>query len=447
MLDKLRTSLQKIFAKIRGAPYIDEKVLDEIVTDLVESLIEADVNVQLAMEIGDRVKKRVLETKLPEGIPLNNVVLRVLYDELVKLLGDKTYRFTIRPGKTNIIMFVGLQGSGKTTTVAKLANYLKKRGYKVAIICADTYRLGAYDQLKQLAEQINIPFYGDPREKNPIRIVKDGLKHFRKMDVILVDTAGRHKEEKELIKEMKQLAKALNPDEIVLVIDGMIGQRAYEQAKAFAEATSIGSLIVTKLDGSARGGGALAAAAATGAPIKFIGIGEKIEDLEPYVPQRFVARLLGIPDPEFFTRLMEEMPKSLLSGKFTLRDLLQYYESVVSKRGFLDRFKDFVGIGGISEKVMHQQIKRQIAILKSMTSEELDEPELLKNRWRIERIARGSGTTTMEVRRLIQQFEKMRKIIRALMRSRRLSKDMALAKLMSGEIDPAELKKLLRGAA
>ena len=340
MLETLRSSLQRIFAKIRGAPYIDEKMLDEIITDLVETLIAADVNVQLAIDIGERVRKRVMETKVPEGIPLNNVVLRVLYDELVKLLGEKAYKFSIRPGRTNIIMFVGLQGSGKTTTIAKLANYLKKRGYRVAIICADTYRPGAYDQLKQLATQIGVPFYGNPGEKNPIKIVKEGLKQFKKMDVILVDTAGRHKEEKGLIEEMKQLAKTLNPDEIVLVIDGMIGQRAYEQAKAFAEATPIGSIIVTKLDGSARGGGALAAAAATGAPIKFIGTGEKIEDLEPYVPQRFVARLLGIPDPEFFARLLEEVPKSIVSGKFTLRDLLDYYESVASKHGFFDKIKD-----------------------------------------------------------------------------------------------------------
>jgi len=447
MLETLRSSLQRIFAKVRGAPYIDEKMLDEIITDLVETLIAADVNVQLAIDIGERVRKRVMETKVPEGIPLNNVVLRVLYDELVKLLGEKAYKFSIRPGRTNIIMFVGLQGSGKTTTIAKLANYLKKRGYRVAIICADTYRPGAYDQLKQLATQIGVPFYGNPGEKNPIKIVKEGLKQFKKMDVILVDTAGRHKEEKGLIEEMKQLAKTLNPDEIVLVIDGMIGQRAYEQAKAFAEATPIGSIIVTKLDGSARGGGALAAAAATGAPIKFIGTGEKIEDLEPYVPQRFVARLLGIPDPEFFARLLEEVPKSIVSGKFTLRDLLDYYESVASKRGFFDKIKDFVGLGGISEKLIKQQISRQIAILKSMTREELDNPELLKDRGRIERIARGSGTSIIEVRRLIQQFEKLRKMVRALMRSRRLSKEIALAKLMSGEIDQAELRKLLKGAS
>lgn len=447
MLEGLKASLQKIFAKIMGAPYIDEKVLDEIITDLVETLIEADVNVQLAIEIGERVKRRVLETKRPEGIPLNNLVMAILYEELVNLLGKKTYHLTIKYGKQNKIMFVGLQGSGKTTTVAKVANYLRKRGYRVAIICADTYRAGAYEQLKQLAEQINVPFYGNPGEKNPIKIVREGLKRIKKVDVILIDTAGRHKEEKGLIKEMQELAREIKPDEVILVIDGMMGQRAYEQAKAFAEATPIGSIIVTKLDGSARGGGALAAAAATGAPIKFIGVGEKIDDLEPYVPQRFVARLLGIPDPSFFEKLQKEVPQSLITGKFTLRDLLEYYEKVASKRGFFDTLKDFVGLRSISDQLIKQQMRRQIAILKSMTREEMEKPELLKDRSRLERIARGSGTSIIEVKRLIQQFEKMRKIMRVLMRSRRLSKDMALAKLMSGEISPAEIKKLLREAS
>jgi len=441
-----------LFAKIRGAPYIDEEVLDEILDDLTRVLIEADVNIDLAMQLRDRVKKRVMETEIPEGIPLNNLVMRVIYDELVKMMGEKSYPLSIKLGKRNILMFVGLQGSGKTTTVAKLAYYLKKRGYRVAIVCADTYRVGAYDQLRQLAEKVNVPFYGDPREKNPVKIVKKALETFKRVDVILIDTAGRHKEEKGLLKEMKELAKALKPDEIILVIDGMIGQRAYEQAKAFAEATPIGSIIVTKLDGSARGGGALTAAAATGAPIKFIGVGEKIEDLEPYVPQRFVARLLGIPDPEFFSRLLKEIPisKSVASGKITLRDLLGYYESIAGKRSIISRFKEFLRLDSIGEKFIEDQIRRQLAILKSMTEEELDNPELLKNHERLERIARGSGTSIIEVRRLLHQFEKMRKLIRALMRSRRISKEAALAKIFQGDLDKselAELRKYLKGAA
>ncbi|MHA1617581.1 MAG: signal recognition particle receptor subunit alpha [Candidatus Njordarchaeales archaeon] len=452
MLESLRRSLQKVFEKIRSAPYIDEKMLDEILDDLTQSLIEADVNIDLAFQLRDRIKKRVLETKIPEGIPLNNFVMRVVYDELVKLMGERSYPLNIKLGKRNILMFVGLQGSGKTTTVAKVAYYLKKRGYRVAIVCADTYRVGAYEQLKQLAEKINVPFYGDPKEKNPVKIVKKALEMFKRVDVVLVDTAGRHKEEKGLLREMRELAKVLKPDEIILVIDGMIGQRAYEQAKAFAETTPIGSIIVTKLDGSARGGGALTAAATTGAPIKFIGVGEKIEDLEPYVPQRFVARLLGIPDPEFFARLAEEIPisKSVTSGKITLRDLLTYYESIAGKKSIINRFKEMLHLDRFGDKFIEGQIKRQLAILRSMSEEELDNPALLKNPERLERIARGSGTSVIEVRRLIQQFEKMRKLIRALMRSRRISKEVALAKIMQGDFEKselAELRKYLKGAA
>ncbi len=447
MLGEFSERLRKLFAKIRGATYIDEKKLNEIVDDFVNALIEADVNVEVAFQIGERVKSKVLETKLPPGMPLNNVVLRVLYEELLSLLGDRSYSLSIKPGKTNIILFVGLQGSGKTTTVAKLAHFLKKRGYRVGIICADTYRLGAYEQLKQLAESINVPFYGNPNEKNPIKIVKEGLKRFKKMDVVLVDTAGRHKEEKGLLEEMKKLYKALHPDEVILVIDGMIGQRAYEQAKAFAETVPVGSIIITKLDGSAKGGGALAAAVATGAPVKFIGVGEKIEDLEQYVPQKFIARLLGIPDPEFLERLVKELPRDVLTGKFTLKDLMDYYESMLKKGGLIGKLKSMIGLSRISDREIRRGMGRQLAILKGMTKEELLNPELLKDRRRIERIAFGAGVTPTEVKMLLNQYEKMRKLVRAIMRSRRLSKERAIAQLIQGEFSPEELKRLLKEAS
>jgi len=441
MLDSFRNSLQKLLAKVRGATFIDEKVLDEIIRDFVKTLIDADVNVELAMRIGEKVKERVLNTKVPEGIPLNNFVLRILYEELVELMGKKSYSLNIKPGKLNKIVFVGLQGSGKTTTVAKLAYYLKKKGYKIGIICADTYRLGAYDQLKQLAEQINVPFFGDPNEKNPIKIIKKGLDQFKKMDIVLIDTAGRHKEEKGLINEMKEIVKNVKPDEVILVIDGIIGQRAYDQAKAFAEATKIGSIIVTKLDGSARGGGALAAAAATGAPIKFIGVGEKIEDLEQYVPQRFVSRLIGV-SIEDLEELIKAVPKSMIKGKFTLRDIMEYYESMLSQGGITKKLKEIFSLGSISDKQLQIGIKRQLAILKSMTPEELDNPVLLKNRSRVLRIARGSGTSVTDVRRLINQFEMMRKYVRTLMRTRNLTKEAAVAKLLKGDLNIDELKDI-----
>ncbi|MCD6491764.1 MAG: signal recognition particle protein [Candidatus Korarchaeota archaeon] len=444
MLDSFRSSLQKLFNKIRGLPYIDEKLLNDILMEFQRTLIDADVSVMLASEITNRIREKILKTKIPEGIPLNNIVLQALYEELVSLMGKKSHRLNVRPGKQNIIMLVGLQGSGKTTTAAKLANYLKKRGYKVILVCADTYRPGAYDQLKQLSEDIGVPFFGDKNEKNPVKIVKKALKQFKKADVLIVDTAGRHKEEKGLIDEMKKLAKVLHPDETILVIDGLIGQRAYDQAKAFSEAAPVGAIIVTKLDGSARGGGALAASAATGAPIKFIGTGEKISDLEPYVPEYFVARLLGMPDPNLLKEIVESTPKAILSGKFTLRDLLAYYESVGGGQGFLSRIKDTLKLKGITDKMIETSMKRQLAILKSMTAQELDDPSLFKDRKRIERVAFGSGANPIEVKRLLVQFEKIRKLVRTLMRSRKLSKEAALRKIMEGKVDLTEIKGLRR---
>ncbi len=438
MLEGFSSSLRRLLSRIRGEAYIDEKVLDEIIRDFVRTLIDADVNVDLAFQIGERVRERVLNTKVPEGIPINNFILRILYEELVNLMGKKGYPLNLKPGKTNKIVFVGLQGSGKTTTVAKLAYYLKKQGYKVAVIGADTFRPGAYEQLKQLTEKIGVPFYGDPKEKDPVKIIKKGLSQFKKYDVILIDTAGRHKEEKGLIEEMRKIVKYVKPDEVILVIDGIIGQRAYDQAKAFAEATPIGSIIVTKLDGSAKGGGALAAAAATGAPIKFIGTGEKIEDFERYHPERFVSRLIGI-SLEDLEELIKTVPKSLIKGKFTLRDIMEYYESMLGKGGITQKLKSMFGLSNISDKQIQIGLKRQLAILKSMTPEELDNPNLLKDRSRLLRIARGSGTSITDIRRLLSQYEMMRKYIRSMMRSRNLSKEAALAKLLKGDMDLSDL--------
>ncbi len=451
MLRKFSQSLRRLFNRIRGIT-IDEEKLEELLREFQKILIEADVKVDLALEMTRNIKERILKQakEIPRGIPLNTIVLKALWDELIKFAGEKTYPLNIKLGKLNKILFIGLQGSGKTTTVAKLANWLKKRGYKVAIICADTWRPGAYDQLKQLADAIKVPIYGDPNEKNPVKIVKEGLKRFAKYDVVLIDTAGRHRREEDLMKEMKELVKAIKPDEVILVIDGMIGQQAYEQAKAFAEAVGeIGSIIVTKLDSAAKGGGAIAACVAAKAPIKFIGTGEKIEDFEQYVPIRFISRLLGIPDEKLISELSKLTPKQLIEGKFTLKDLKEYYESVLSRGGIFARLKEMIGLG-ISERELKRGIARQLAILYSMTEKELENPELLKEHSRVLRIARGSGTSSSEVRRLLKQYRVLRKAVRRLMRQKALSKKAALAKILEGEVDLSELgdikelRKLIR---
>lgn len=326
-------------------------------------------------------------------------------------------------------MLVGIQGSGKTTAAAKLARYLQKRGIKTALICADTYRPGAFDQLKQLAQKINIPLYGNPSEKNPVKIALKGLEQFKDFDVVIIDTAGRHKEEKGLIEEMKKLQKAIKPDEVMLVLDGTIGQQAAVQAKAFHEATPIGSVLVTKLDGSARGGGALSAVAAIGAPIKFIGTGEKIEDLEPFIPSRFVGRLLGMGDLETLiekvreaeVKIPEKKVKAFLTGKFTLTDMYEQFEAMRSMGPFKKLLRMIPGfsydIPDEMLEVAEDRLEKWRVIIQSMTPKEKENPKIL-NASRIRRIARGSGTSEKDVKELIKQYSMMKRMLKTLRRKK-----------------------------
>jgi len=425
VLEKLGSSLYEALRKVIRAPVVDKELVKELVRDLQRALLKADVNVQLVMELSSNIEKRSLEEKLPPGISRREHVVKVVYDELTRFVGEKPEALEIRPGRQNILMLIGIQGSGKTTTAAKLARYYQKRGLKPALICADTFRPGAYDQLHQLAESINVNFYGEPDTKDPIGIAKRGVKRLKDYEVVILDTSGRHKEEKSLMREMREIAAAVRPQEIVLVLDGTIGQQAAAQAAAFNEATDIGSIIVAKLDGSARGGGALSSVAATDARIKFIGTGERIEDLEPFVPSRFIGRLLGMGDIEGLVKkvreaevpVMEKDVRALLSGKFTLADMLQQFEAVQSM-GPLQKILSMVpGLGyQLPEEefeVAEERLARYRAIIQSMTIEERENPKIL-NASRVRRIARGSGTDEREVRELIKQYNAMRKMLKQL---------------------------------
>ena len=336
VLDRLGSSLNDALKKIFRAPVMDEKTVKELVRDIQRALLQADVNVKLVLEVSKRIEERALKEKVPPGVSRREHVVKVVYEELTRFLGEKPASLKIEPGKRKILMLVGIQGSGKTTASGKLAKHFQKRGLKTALVCTDTYRPGAYDQLKQLADRANIPVYGEPKEKKSEKIALRGLKQFKDYDLVIVDTAGRHKEEKSLIAEMKRLEKAIKPDETILVIDGTIGQQAAVQARALHEATPIGSILVSKLDGSARGGGALSAVAAIGAPIKFISAGEKLGDIEPFIPSRFVGRLLGMGDlqslvekvREAEVKVPEKKARAFLSGKFTLMDMYEQFESM-----------------------------------------------------------------------------------------------------------------------
>ncbi|MCD6240725.1 signal recognition particle protein [Candidatus Bathyarchaeota archaeon] len=429
VLEKLGSSIYEALKKVFRAGVVDEATVKELVRDIQRALLQADVNVKLVLEISKRIEERALKEKVPPGISRKEHVIKVVYDELTRFLGEKPATLKITPGKRRIIMLVGIQGSGKTTAAAKLARYLQKRGVKTALICADTYRPGAYDQLKQLAEKIKVPIYGNPKEKNPVKIAKEGLKQFKDYEIVIIDTAGRHKEEKSLIEEMKRLEKAIKPDEVMLVIDGTIGQQAAVQAKAFHEATPIGSVMVTKLDGSARGGGALSAVAAIGAPIKFIGTGEKIEDIEPFVPSRFVGRLLGMGDLETLLekvreaeiKIPEKRAKAILSGKFTLTDMYEQFEAMKSMGPFKKILSMIPGFSyNIPDEMLEvaeDRLEKWRVIIQSMTPKERENPKIL-NASRIRRIARGSGTTEKDVKELLKQYTTMRKMLKTLRRKK-----------------------------
>jgi len=296
VLERLGSSLYEALRKVFRASIVDEELVKELARDIQRALLQADVNVKLVLEISRRIEERALKEKLPSGVSRREHVVKVVYEELARFLGEKQAPLQMKTGRRNVFMLVGIQGSGKTTTTAKFARYFQKRGLKTALICTDTFRPGALAQLEQLGKLANVPVYGEPKTENSVKIALNGLKKFDSFDVVLVDTAGRHKDEKSLIKEMRTMEEKIKPDEVILVIDGTIGQQAAAQATAFHEATPIGSIFVAKLDGSARGGGALSAVAAIGAPIKFIGTGEKIGNVEPFVPSRFVGRLLGMGD-------------------------------------------------------------------------------------------------------------------------------------------------------
>ncbi|RLF12143.1 MAG: signal recognition particle protein [Thermoprotei archaeon] len=430
VLEKMASSLRTALSKFMGAPVADEKAVRELIRDVQRALLQSDVNVELVLKLTKKVEDEVLRSKPPPGLTRRELALKAIYEELVNLLGgDRPAELRLTPGKLNVIMLVGVQGSGKTTSAAKLALLLKRRGFKPALVCADNYRPAAYEQLVQLGKKIGIPVYGGDRSKSPVELAKEGVEKAKKsgVNVVIIDTAGRHKEEKGLIEEMKEIARAIQPDEVILVIDATIGQQAKAQAEAFHEAVKVGSIFLTKLDGAARGGGALSAVAATGATIKLIGVGEGVDELQAFNPRRFVNLLLGMGDLEALVEKVKQLEikpekkkvEALLTGRFTLKDMLEQLESL-RKMGPFRKILEL--IPGLSLKlpaeameVAEEKLERWSAVLKSMTKEEMEKPEIL-NKSRIRRIARGSGVDPREVRELINQFNAMKRMFKQLVR-------------------------------
>ncbi len=431
VLEGLGKSLHSALKKLFGANIIDEDLVKELVKDIQRALLVADVDVNLVMAITQRVEEQALDESLPRGVSRREHIVRVVWDALAYFLGEKPVPFKINPGQPNLVMMIGIQGSGKTTTVGKLARYYQKRGIRTGVICADNFRPGAYSQLKQLAEKSNVPFYGNEDEKNAVKLAKNGFKYMKNnnIELILLDTSGRHREETSLIKEMRDIAKAVKPQEIVLVIDGTLGHQAGVQARAFHEATDIGSIIITKLDGSAKGGGALSAVAATQAPIKFIGTGEGLDAIEPFNPTKFAGRLLGMSDirglidkvREAQIDVDEDAARRLMKGQFSLTDMMAQLKEL-KKMGPIGKVMEMLGLQyklpeGVAE-VQEENLKRFEVIMNSMTKSELDDPKIIKSS-RIKRIAAGSGTSVRDVRDLLKQYEQMKMMMKQFGKSRR----------------------------
>ncbi len=428
-LEDIRKAVSKLLR--RSGPY--ESIVKEYIRDLQKALIAADVNVRLVFDLTKRIREQALKSEPPPGVSRREWLVKITYEELARLFGGD-YEPEVKPPYTPyVIMMVGVQGSGKTTTVGKLAKFYRDMGYRVGVVAADTYRPGAYDQLRQLAEKARAMFYGEPGSRDPIGIAKRGVEELKRRgaEIIIIDTAGRHGygEEEALLEEMKNIADAVKPDEVVLVIDAAMGQKSYDLAKRFHEATPIGSIIVTKMDGTAKGGGALSAVAATGARIKFIGTGEDIEEIEVFKPRRFVARLLGMGDLESLLERIERLESAkefektvteMLSGKITFRTIYRQIQQVKKLGPFRKVLQMIPGLSTMIEsvedaaKLSEEKTRKWINIMNSMTYEELDNPELLEQRSRVKRIAIGAGVEPSDVKELYNYYKTVKRMMRTL---------------------------------
>ncbi|GAY65636.1 hypothetical protein CUMW_242670 [Citrus unshiu] len=405
VLAQLGGSISRAIQQMSNATIIDEKVLNECLNEITRALLQADVQFKLVREMQTNIKKIVNLDDLAAGHNKRRIIQQAIFNELCKILDPGKPSFTPKKGKPSVIMFVGLQGSGKTTTCTKYAYYHQKKGWKPALVCADTFRAGAFDQLKQNATKAKIPFYGSYTESDPVRIAVEGVETFKKenCDLIIVDTSGRHKQEAALFEEMRQVSEATKPDLVIFVMDSSIGQAAFDQAQAFKQSVSVGAVIVTKMDGHAKGGGALSAVAATKSPVIFIGTGEHMDEFEVFDVKPFVSRLLGMGDwSGFMDKIHEVVPmdqqpellQKLSEGNFTLRIMYEQFQNIL-KMGPIGQV--FSMLPGFSSELMP---KGQL---------DSSNPKLM-NDSRIMRIARGSGRQVREVMEMLEEYKRLAKI-------------------------------------
>uniref|UniRef100_A0A183CHZ4 Signal recognition particle 54 kDa protein n=1 Tax=Globodera pallida TaxID=36090 RepID=A0A183CHZ4_GLOPA len=434
VLADLGRRIRNAIGKLGQATVINEDELNAMLKEVCSALIESDVNVRLVKQLRENVRKSIDFEEMAGGVNKRRLIQKSVFTELLKLVDPSVLPFQPVKGRPNVVMFVGLQGAGKTTTCTKMAYYYQKKGWKTCLVCADTFRAGAFDQLKQNATKARIPFYGSYTEVDPVIIAANGVEKFKSdgFEMIVVDTSGRHKQEVALFEEMLQVSNAIKPDNIVFVMDASIGQACEAQARAFKDSVDVGSVIITKLDGHAKGGGALSAVAATRSPIIFIGTGEHIDDFELFKVKQFLQKLLGMGDIEGLVEKVTEMGlednedliKRLKQGKyrqFTLRDMYEQFQNILKMGPFGQIMSmipgfgtDFLSKGNEQESM--SRLKKLMTIMDSMADNELDHPKandmFNKEPTRITRVAKGSGTSPQDVKDLLSQYKKFADMVK-----------------------------------
>ena len=446
----LSAKLQEVTRKLRGKARITESDLKEMLREVKLALLEADVNYAIVKEFINTIQEKALGQDVLKSLTPGQQVIKIVKDELVELLGGTESKINFTPNPPTVIMLVGLQGSGKTTTAGKLANLLRKQGKKPLLVACDVYRPAAIKQLQVVGGQLNIPVYANETSKDVVKIARQAIDvAISKLnDVVILDTAGRLHIDEELMNELKNVKAQVKPHEILLVVDSMTGQDAVNVAKSFNDALGIDGVILTKLDGDTRGGAAISVKKITGRPIKFAGVGEKLSELEVFHPERMASRILGMGDVLSIIEKAEEainledaekLEKQLKKKKdLDLDDYLTQLRQIKKMGSFSSLLKMIPGMSALKDvKVDDKEFVRIEAMISSMTKEERRNPKLLNGNRRV-RIAKGSGTTVQEINKFMKSFEMTQKMMRQMKDSKNMKK------MMKG-MNPADLKNMLKG--
>ncbi len=430
MFEELTQKFELLFKKIRGQARITESNIAETMREIRRVLLEADVNYKVVKDFTEKVQQKAIGQEVLRSITPGQMLIKIIYDELVSLMGSTRADIKFSPNPPTVIMVVGLQGSGKTTFCAKLANHLKHKGRHPLLVAADIHRPAAVEQLKQLGEQIQVPVFSIDSNADAVQIAVSSIDYARKnyRDVVIIDTAGRMHIDEEMMREVEKIKEAVKPNEILFVVDSMTGQEAVNVAKEFNDRLNFDGVVLTKLDGDARGGAALSIKAVVNKPIKFVSVGEKLDALEPFYPDRMASRILGMGDivtlVEKAQRQVDEekarkLEEKLKKNQFTLEDFRDQIREI-RKMGPLREILSMIpGVGSALRNVDidEKELVKVEAIINSMTPEERRKPQII-NASRKRRIAMGSGTTVQDVNRLLKQFEEMQKLLKQLNRGR-----------------------------